>query len=98
MLEGMLSHGIGAAVLLVGAAGILLASRVFWVTGRSSRTARATADNDWRNEQYSEHEHEHKGEARKQPRFTTIWGDQMNTHRLGLWGGLSVIVLACLAL
>jgi hypothetical protein len=96
MLERMLSHGIGAAVLLIGAASILLASRVFWLTGRSSRAARATADNDWRNEQYAEHELQ--AEERKQPRFTTIWGDQMNAHRLGLWGGLSVIVLACLAL
>jgi hypothetical protein len=96
MQERMMSHGIGAAVLLIGAVGVLLAGRVFWVAGRPSRTARATADNDWRNEQYAEHEL--KREARKQPRFTAIMGNPMNMHRLGLWGGLSFLVLACLAL
>lgn len=96
----MFAHSITAAVLyLVGLVGVLLAARVFWTLGRSpsSRSAvRAAADNNWRNEQYAEHESKIEAPARR--RLVAIRGDQMNVRNWGLFGGFSLIVLACLAL
>jgi hypothetical protein len=96
----MFSHGISAAVLYtVGAIGILLACRAFWVLARSSssdKAVRAAAENNWRNEQYAEYERQ--GDATETHRFTAVKGDQMNIRGWGFFGGVSLIVLACLAL
>ena len=95
----MSSHSIVVAVLaLIGAVGILLACRAIWLLARPSvdRNYRATAENNWRNEQYAEHEL--KGAASRPASFAALKGDQMDMRRWGIWGGLTFVVLACLAL
>ena len=92
----MWSHAFVSAVLFIlGAAGTVLACRALWVLAKPSGH-RATAGNNWRNEQYAEQEK--RNEAPEPRRFEVTTGDQMNIRNLGLLGGLSVIVLACLAL
>jgi hypothetical protein len=70
-----------------------------WVLFRPSDgrgSVRASAQNNWRNEQYAEHES--RSEAPRAHRFAAMKGDQMNVRNWGISGGLILIVLACLAL
>lgn len=97
---GLMTNGVFAAILyLVGAVGLLLACRAIWALARPAggrSVFRGSADNNWRNEQYAEHEP--GAEAAKPRRFTAMKGIQMNVRNWGFFGGLSLIVLACLAL
>lgn len=91
-------HGtFASAVLLIGFVGILLAARAFWTLGRPSSSSyfRAAAANNWRNEQYAEHEN--STQAVTEPTFS-IEGDQMNVRNWGISGGIVFIIVACLAL
>jgi hypothetical protein len=93
----MMSNGVSAVLILVGAAGTLLACWTFFVLGRPSKSAfLAAADNNWRNEQYAEHDR--NSEAPKPHRFAKMRGNQMNIRNLGFVGALSLIVLICLGL
>jgi hypothetical protein len=91
----MLSHAFGAAVLVVGVIAVFLAVYALWFLARPRRN-RARADNDWQNEQYAEHSLD--SDAPRPHHFRATGDDQMNVRNLGLMGGLSLIVLACLAL
>ena len=94
----MLSQTFGAGVLTVGGIAVLLACyamRVLARTPRNRSANRASADNNWQNEQYSEHRLDDEPEPHH---FRATGDDQMNVRNLGLMGGLSFIVLACLAL
>lgn len=88
-----------AILVLIGAAGILLAFRAIWMLARqgSDRSHfRAGADNNWRNEQYAEHEI--GSDADEPHRTDALRGNPMNLRTYAIWGGVCVIVLACLGL
>jgi hypothetical protein len=87
--------GIFAAVLyLIAAVGVVLAGRAFWTLTRSERGGsafRAAADNNWRNEQYAEHEG--ASDPTDQRSLTAIKGTQMNIRNWGISGGLTLIAI-----
>jgi hypothetical protein len=91
----MLSHAFASAALVIGVIAVFLAFYALWFLARPRRN-RARADNDWQNEQYAEHSLD--SDAPQPHHFRATGDDQMNVRNLGLMGGLSLIVLACLAL
>lgn len=93
----MVTGVLATVVLLIGVLGIMLAGGALWGLAKGNgrpRRFRATADNNWRNEQYAEQTPDADGDAY----LITIKGDQMEIRSWGIYGGLALIVIAILGL